>query len=93
MSNNSEIVKQLQRIHEHIYLRSRIELLAPKRMRLSPVHHEKLFQMIKAKDVAGAQELLQEHIQGAKELMLSTLTQEEPMISFQFERSASNLST
>jgi DNA-binding GntR family transcriptional regulator len=82
MSNNSEIVKQLQRIHEHIYLRSRIELLPPKRMRLSPSHHEKLFQMIRAKDVAGAQELLYTHIQGAKELMLSTLSQEEQMISF-----------
>jgi DNA-binding GntR family transcriptional regulator len=82
MANNAEIVKQLQRIHEHIYLRSRIELLPPKRMRLSPVHHEKLFQMIVAKDVAGAQDLIHAHIQGAKELMLSTLSPEEHMISF-----------
>ena len=82
MSNNSEIVKQLQRIHEHIYLRSRIELLPPNRMRLSPLHHEKLYQMMKMKDVAGAQELLDEHIQGAKELMLSTLLQREEIISF-----------
>jgi DNA-binding GntR family transcriptional regulator len=51
-------------------------------MRLSPAHHEKIFQMIKAKDIAGAQELLHMHIQGAKELMLSTLSQEEQMISF-----------
>jgi len=38
---------------------------------------EKVYQMIKMKDVAGAQELLDEHIQGAKELMLSTLLQRE----------------
>jgi DNA-binding GntR family transcriptional regulator len=82
MSNNSEIVKQLQRIHEHIYLRSRIELLPPNRLRLSPLHHEKLYQMMKMEDVAGAQELLDEHIQGAKELMLSTLLQREEIISF-----------
>ena len=73
MSNNLEIVKHLQRIHEHIYLRSRIELLSPTRMRLSPVHHKKLFHMIKAKDVEGAQELLREHIQGAKEINLSSI--------------------
>jgi DNA-binding GntR family transcriptional regulator len=82
MSNNGEIVKQLQRIHEHIYLRSRIELLPPKRMRLSPSHHEKLFQLIKSKDIEAAQELMKEHIQGAKELMLSTLSQGEQLISF-----------
>jgi DNA-binding GntR family transcriptional regulator len=81
MSNNLEIVKQLQSIHEHIYLRSRIELLPPRRMRLSPAQHEKIFQMIKIKDVAGAQNLLHEHIQGSKELMLSTLTRDEQMTS------------
>jgi DNA-binding GntR family transcriptional regulator len=42
-------------------------------MRLSPVHHKKLFQMIKAKDVEGAQELLREHIQGAKEINLLSI--------------------
>ena len=82
MANNGEIVKQLQRIHEHIYLRSRFELLAPKRMRLSPVHHEKLFQLIKSKNVKEAQDLMSEHIQSAKELMLLTLLQGEQILSF-----------
>jgi len=82
MANNGEIVKQLQRIHEHIYLRSRFELLAPKRMRLSPIHHEKLFQLIKSKNIKEARDLMHDHIQSAKELMLSTLSQGEQRISF-----------
>ncbi len=82
MANNGEIVKQLQRIHEFIYLRSRFELLAPKRMRLSPIHHEKLYQLMKSKNTKEAQDLMEEHIQSAKQVMLSTLSQGEERISF-----------
>jgi hypothetical protein len=42
-------------------------------MRLLPSKREKLFQMIKMRDVAGAQNLLHKRIQEAKETMLSTL--------------------
>jgi len=83
MSKNYEIVKQLQRIFEHIYLRSRVELLPPQRLFLTPPVHEKIFKMMKAKNVLGAQDILGEHINEAKEVMLSTLSKDEGLVSLE----------
>ncbi len=80
MANNLEIVKQLKRIYEHIYLRSRVELLPPQRLFLTPSQHEKLFQMIKKKNILGAKRILVEHIDQAKNIMLSTLSESEDVI-------------
>lgn len=82
MANNLEIVKQLKRIYEHIYLRSRVELLPPQRLSLTPSEHEKIFQMIKSKNVAGAQKILCKHIDEAKNVMMLTLSKDEGIISF-----------
>jgi DNA-binding GntR family transcriptional regulator len=51
-------------------------------MRLSPIHHEKLYELMKSKKIKDAQDLMQEHIQSAKQLMLSTLSQGEERNSF-----------
>ena len=82
MANNLEIVKQLKRIYELIYLRSRVELLPPQRLSLTPSEHEKIFQMIKSKNVEGAQNILYKHIDEAKNVMMLTLSKEEDIISF-----------
>jgi DNA-binding GntR family transcriptional regulator len=82
MSNNSEIVKQLKRIYEHIYLRSRVELLPPQRLSITPSEHEKIFKMIKSKNVKGAQEILFTHIDEAKNVMMLTLSKDNDLITF-----------
>ena len=83
MSNNYVIVSQLRRIYEHIYLRSRVELLPPQRLSITPAEHEKIFQMIKAKNIFMAKKSLSKHIDEAKNVMLSTLTKEEDSISYE----------
>jgi DNA-binding GntR family transcriptional regulator len=82
MANNLEIVKQLKRIYEHIYLRSRVELLPPQRLSLTPSEHEKIFQMIKSKNVESAQKILCKHIEEAKNVMMLTLSKDAGIISF-----------
>ena len=82
MSNNLEIVKHLQRIYEHIYLRSRVESLPPERLLVTPSEHEKIFQMIETRDIGGAKEILGKHVREAKNVMMMTLTKEEDVISF-----------
>jgi DNA-binding GntR family transcriptional regulator len=73
---NLEIVKQLKRIFEHIYLRSPVELIPPSRLPTAASQHEQILQLIKKRDIGRAKECLRKHIQKAKEArraMLSAL--------------------
>jgi DNA-binding GntR family transcriptional regulator len=73
MSKNWEILKQVQRIYEHSYLRFPIESLPPSRGLVSSSQHEEIVHWIKERNASRARRCLDRHILDAKKAKITVL--------------------
>jgi DNA-binding GntR family transcriptional regulator len=77
MAKNNVLKWLLKRNFEHIYLRARLENYDIKRMPVAVDEHNRLFRKMKNKDIIGSIELIRNHIQKARDLVIRSLTAEE----------------
>jgi DNA-binding GntR family transcriptional regulator len=77
MTKNNVLKWLLKRNFEHIYLRARLENYDIRRMAVSADEHHRLVKKMKNKDIIGSIELLRNHIQKARDLVIRSLTDEE----------------
>ena len=77
MANNRVLGYLLKRNFEHVYLRTRLENYDPRRMTASAVEHRRLVERMKMKDVLGSIEIIQNHIQTARDHVIRCLSSEE----------------
>ncbi|MGD9044642.1 MAG: hypothetical protein PVG06_13060, partial [Desulfobacterales bacterium] len=76
-AKNNVLKWLLKRNFEHIYLRARLENYDIKRMPVAVDEHNRLFRKMKNKDIIGSIELIRNHIQKARDLVIRSLTAEE----------------
>ena len=77
MTKNNVLKWLLKRNFEHIYLRARLENYDIKRMPVAVDEHQRLVKKIKNKDIIGSIELMRNHIQKARDLVIRSLTDAE----------------
>ena len=77
MTKNNVLKWLLKRNFEHIYLRARLENYDIQRMVVAVDEHNRLVRKIKNKDIIGSIELMRNHIQKARDLVIRALTDEE----------------
>ena len=77
MTKNKVLKWLLKRNFEHIYLRARLENYDIQRMAVAADEHNRLVRKMKNKDIIGSIELLRNHIQKARDLVIRSLTEEE----------------
>ena len=77
MTKNNVLKWLLKRNFEHIYLRARLENYDIQRMPVAVDEHQRLVKKIKNKDIIGSIELMRNHIQKARDLVIRSLTDEE----------------
>ena len=77
MTRNNVLKWLLKRNFEHIYLRARLENYDIQRMVVAVNEHHRLVRKMKNKDIIGSIELMRNHIQKARDLVIRSLTDEE----------------
>lgn len=77
MARNSVLKYLLKRNLEHIYLRARLDDYDPRRMASSTREHGELVERMKRKDIIGSIEVIQNHIQTARDHVIRCLSNEE----------------
>ena len=77
MTKNNVLKWLLKRNFEHIYLRARLENYDIQRMTVAVDEHHRLVRTMKNKDIIGSIELMRNHIQKARDLVIRALTDEE----------------
>ena len=77
MTKNNVLKWLLKRNFEHIYLRARLENYDIQRMDVAVDEHHRLVKKMKNKDIIGSIELMRNHIQKARDLVIRSLTDEE----------------
>ena len=77
MTKNDVLKWLLKRNFEHIYLRARLENYDIQRMAVAVDEHNRLVRKMKNKDIIGSIELMRNHIQKARDLVIRSLTDEE----------------
>lgn len=77
MAKNRVLKYLLKRNLEHIYLRSRLDHYDPQRMAFSAKEHRELLGRMKKKDTIGSIEILQHHIQTARDHVIRCLSGHE----------------
>ena len=77
MAKNRVLSYLLKRNFEHIYLRTRLENYDPRRMASSAAEHHRLVERMKRKDILGSIEIIQNHIQTARDHVIRCLSREE----------------
>jgi DNA-binding GntR family transcriptional regulator len=77
MTKNNVLKWLLKRNFEHIYLRARLENYEIQRMAVAADEHNRLVRKMKNKDIIGSIELMRNHIQKARDLVIRSLTDEE----------------
>jgi DNA-binding GntR family transcriptional regulator len=77
MTKNNVLKWLLKRNFEHIYLRARLENYDIQRMVVAVEEHHRLVRKIKNKDIIGSIELMRNHIQKARDLVIRALTDDE----------------
>jgi DNA-binding GntR family transcriptional regulator len=77
MARNSVLRYLLKRNLEHIYLRARLDDYDPERMVSSSREHEELLERMKRKDIIGSIEIIQNHIQTARDHVISCLSEQK----------------
>ena len=77
MTKNNVLKWLLKRNFEHIYLRARLENNSIQRMVVAVDEHKRLVRKMRNKDIIGSIELMQSHIQKARDLVIRSLTEEE----------------
>jgi DNA-binding GntR family transcriptional regulator len=78
MTKNNVLKWLLKRNFEHIYLRARLENYDIQRMVVAVDEHNRLVRKMKNKDIIGSIELMRNHIQRARDLVIRALADEEP---------------
>ena len=76
MARNSVLKYLLKRNLEHIYLRARLDDYDPERMVSSSREHEELLERMKRKDIIGSIEIIQNHIQTARDHVIRCLSEQ-----------------
>jgi len=77
MTKNNVLKWLLKRNFEHIYLRARLENYDIRRMAVAADEHHRLVRKMKNKDIIGSIELMRNHVQKARDLVIRSLTDEE----------------
>jgi DNA-binding GntR family transcriptional regulator len=77
MTKNNVLKWLLKRNFEHIYLRARLENYDIQRMVVAAEEHNRIVMKMKNKDIIGSIELMRNHIQKARDLVIRSLTDEE----------------
>ena len=77
MTKNDVLKWLLKRNFEHIYLRARLENYDIQRMAVAVDEHNRLVRKMKNKDIIGSIELMRNHIQKARDIVIRSLTDEE----------------
>jgi len=77
MAKNNVLKWLLKRNFEHIYLRARLENYDIRRMAVAADEHHRLVRKMKNKDIIGSVELMRNHVQKARDLVIRSLTDEE----------------
>ena len=77
MTKNNVLKWLLKRNFEHIYLRARLANYDIQRMAVAVDEHHRLVRKIKNKDIIGSIELMRNHVQKARDLVIRSLTDEE----------------
>jgi len=77
MTKNNVLKWLLKRNFEHIYLRARLENYDIQRMTVAADEHKRIVRKMKNKDIIGSIELMRNHIQKARDLVIRSLTDEE----------------
>ena len=77
MTKNSVLKFLLKRNFEHIYLRARLENYDIQRMSAAVDEHHRLVRKMRNKDIIGSIELMRNHIQKARDLVIRSLADEE----------------
>ena len=77
MTKNNVLKWLLKRNFEHIYLRARLENYDIQRMAVAVDEHNRLVRKMKNKDIIGSIELMRNHIQRARDLVIRALADEE----------------
>ena len=77
MTKNEVLKWLLKRNFEHIYLRARLDNYNIQRMSTAVDEHRRLIRKMKNKDIIGSIELMRNHIQKARDLVIRTLAEEE----------------
>ena len=77
MTKNNVLKWLLKRNFEHIYLRARLENYDIQRMANAVDEHKRLVRKMKNKDIIGSIELIRNHIQKARDLVIRALSDEE----------------
>ena len=77
MTKNKVLKWLLKRNFEHIYLRARLENYDIQRMVVAAEEHNRIVMKMKNKDIIGSIELIRNHIQKARDLVIRSLTDEE----------------
>jgi DNA-binding GntR family transcriptional regulator len=78
MTKNNVLKWLLKRNFEHIYLRARLENYDIQRMAVAADEHNRIVRKMKNKDIIGSIELMRNHIQKARDLVIRALADEEP---------------
>jgi DNA-binding GntR family transcriptional regulator len=78
MTKNDVLKWLLKRNFEHIYLRARLENYDIQRMAVAADEHNRIVRKMKNKDIIGSIELMRNHIQKARDLVIRALADEEP---------------
>jgi len=77
MTKNNVLKWLLKRNFEHIYLRARLDNYNIQRMVVAVDEHNRLVRKVKNKDIIGSIELMRNHVQKARDLVIRALTDEE----------------
>ncbi|MBW1803098.1 MAG: GntR family transcriptional regulator [Deltaproteobacteria bacterium] len=77
MANNRVLGYLLKRNFEHVYLRTRLDHYDPRRMMSSAADHRRLVERMKMKDTLGSIEIIQNHVQTARDHVIRCLSSEE----------------
>jgi DNA-binding GntR family transcriptional regulator len=66
MSQNEQYLNQLMRIFDHLYLRSRLNLVSPSRFLVTASQHQEIIKWIKEGNAPRARRSMDKHIRGAQ---------------------------
>jgi DNA-binding GntR family transcriptional regulator len=77
MAKNRVLKWLLKRNFEHVFLRTRLDDYNPQRMASSALEHERLVERMKKKDILGSVEVIRNHIQKARDQVITILSAEE----------------
>jgi DNA-binding GntR family transcriptional regulator len=86
LSGNQVLLELLRNVFEHLYLRSRVELMDPARLSVAPSEHRKILGLIRKGEASALEQILTEHIHAAKQAMVSCLCKQAELASFSIQR-------